>query len=115
MRTALIVIALGATAAHADPPKYTRPKAEAPPVKLSDRTKPIEPKKIVDHPLTGSDILRIEEDRQPIRKQQELVLARLAANTPDDDPDKADILFRLAELYAKQSRFWRLKTFDDEK
>jgi len=56
-------------------------------VKLSDRVKPIQP-------TTGV--------------QGRAATANLVAETPDDDPDKADLLLRLAEHHAKQQRFWRL-------
>ena len=54
-------------------------------------------------------ILAGEERAQPIRIEQEKTLEKLARDTPDADPDKPAILFRLAELYAEQLRFWRIK------
>jgi hypothetical protein len=112
MRTlSLLLVLLAATTASAAPPKYTRPQTVVIPVKLSDRTKPIQPVATPPaRPITGDEAMKIEEDTQPIRLEQEAVLAKLVAQTPDSSPDKADLLFRLAEHYAKQQRFWRLKS-----
>ncbi len=112
MRTFLsLLLLLAATTASADTPKYTRPHTVVIPVKLSDRTKPSRPvAALPGRPLTGDEAMQIEEDTQPIRVEQEAVLAKLVAQTPDDSPDKPDLLFRLAEHYAKQQRFWRLKS-----
>jgi hypothetical protein len=114
MRTLLPTLAalLVASTALADPPKYTRKPTLALEVKLSDRVKPKAPIAIVDHPITGAEAMDIEERNQPIRAEQEAVLAKLVKQTPDTDLDKADLLFRLAEHYAKQSRFWRLKSME---
>jgi hypothetical protein len=105
------LLLLAATTASADPPKFTRPQTVVIPVKLSDRTKPIQPvATIPGRPITGDEAMKIEEETQPIRLEQEAVLAKLVAQTPDSSPDKPDLLFRLAEHYAKQQRFWRLKS-----
>lgn len=89
--------------------RYKRPQPAAPPVTLSDRTRPIEPKAIETRPISSDAALAGLEKAEPVRREQEDILVKLAANTPDDDPEKADLLFRLAEHYAKQMRFWRLE------
>lgn len=117
MRTLLIVaVVTGAAVASADPPRYTRKPNVQIDVKLSARTRPLEPHELppAKPAVNGSDILVIEEKREPYRRGQERLLEKLVANTPDDDPQKPDLLFRLAELYAKQQRFWRLEGIDAE-
>lgn len=89
--------------------RYKRPQPATPPVNLSDRTKPITPVAIEDKPISSDAALAGLEKAEPTRREQEEILVKLVANTPDDDPDKADLLFRLAEHYAKQMRFWRLE------
>jgi hypothetical protein len=63
----------------------------------------------VPKPLTADEVFAIEADKQPIKQRQEALLIKLVRDTPDDDADKPDYLFRLAELYAQQQRYWRLK------
>lgn len=105
MRILIVVIVLCSTA-RADHRRYTRPSA-APPVAPSKLPK------LAPHAtgptVTADDLLRIEADNEPIRREQEELLVTLARETPETDPEKPDILFRLAELYAKQLRFWRMK------
>jgi|SRR6516225_2502297 hypothetical protein len=106
MRIIAVVAILSAASVHADPPRYKRASAVPPaPTKVEKRTaEPAQPT------VTSADaILAGEERAQPIRKEQELTLQKLACDTPDTDPDKPELLFRLAELFAQQSRFWRLK------
>jgi hypothetical protein len=102
---------LAASSVHADPPKYTRKQHVEIDVKLSSRVRPIAP--VAPAPakpvVTADAIMRIKERQQPLRREQEDILTKLVIDTPDDDPEKPDYLFRLAEHYAEQLRFWRLK------
>ena len=108
MRSLLLVIAAAASV-HADPPKYTRAPVRID-ATLSSRVAPIRPTPPQHRPTaTADDVMRGEELAEPIRREQEAVLAQLVGDTPDDDPQKADYIFRLAELYAMQARFWRLQ------
>ena len=107
MRT-LLLLALLPCVALAEG-RYTRPQPATPPVKLSERTKPIQPKAIETKPITSDAALAALADAEPVRREQEVILVKLVANTPDDDDEKADLLFRLAEHYAKQMRYWRLE------
>jgi hypothetical protein len=104
----LLVLALLPSLAIAEG-RYKRPQPSAPPVNLSDRTKPIQPKAIETKPITSDAALAGLAKAEPVRREQEDILFKIAANTADDDPEKADILFRLAEHYAKQMRYWRLE------
>lgn len=110
MRIVMLAVIAVSVTAYADPPKYTRHQI-AVDVPQSSRVAPIRPvASPPPRPSTTADAaLALEEAVTPIRKQQEAVLADLVRDTPDDDPQKADIMFRLAELYAMQARFWRLE------
>lgn len=111
MRT-LLVLAVLATGAHAELPRYTRTPNVAIDVKLSDRAKSIKPTIDKGRPATANEVMAIQEQNEPLRREQEVILGQLVNETPDDDPDKPDLLFRLAEHYAKQQRFWRLKSLE---
>ncbi|MDB4960506.1 MAG: Tetratricopeptide repeat protein [Myxococcales bacterium] len=101
-----------ATPAYADPPRYTRKPKLAIDVTFSDRVKPIQPTTTQGRAVTADEVMAIETQTEPLRREQEVILRQLANKTPDDDPDKPDLLFRLAEHYAKQQRFWRLKSLE---
>jgi tetratricopeptide (TPR) repeat protein len=86
-------------------------------VNLSDKVKPIQAKqpdkKELVPSLNADAMLSIEGLLGNIRGEQEAILGQIIENTPDSDVDeKADAYFRLGELYAKQQRFWRLKSTD---
>src|SRR6476646_825298 len=102
MRT-MLVLALMLGVAHADA-RYTRkqPAIPVPPAKTTTKPMVVEAK-----PRTADQAFSLEADKQPIKQQQEGLLLKLIRDTPDDDTDKPDYLFRLAELYAGQQRYWR--------
>jgi hypothetical protein len=109
-RSLVLLGMLLAIPAYAEAPRYTRKQNVAIDVKLSDRVKPIQPTKAIrGRAATADEVMVIEEQSEPLRREQEVILGQLVNETPDDDPDKADLLFRLAEHYARQQRFWRLK------
>lgn len=113
MRTLLFVAVLfAATVVHADRRHYTRKQPPAIPVELSQRVKPVR-KPAAPPPsrptVTATDLIEIEGRQQPVRRDQERILEKLIADTPDTDPEKPDYMFRLAEQYAKQLRFYRMK------
>ncbi len=95
-------------------PKYTRNQDVKIDVKLSDRVKPIVqngPKSEVKPELNADQVLSIEGLVGDLRTDQEKILVDLITNTPDSEVDeKSDYYFRLGELYAKQQRYWRLKS-----
>jgi tetratricopeptide (TPR) repeat protein len=104
-------------AALADKAKYSRNSEVKVDVKLSERVKPIQPKatdpKSNAPALSSDDVLSIEGLVGNIRAEQEQILAELIQNTPDSEvEEKSDYYFRLGELYAKQQRFWRLKSIE---
>lgn len=108
----LLVLALALPATAFADAKYSRKPTLNINVTLSDRTKPTAPAPATPSKpvVTADDILLAQEVEQPFRKEQEEILEKLIRETPDDDPDKADLMFRLAEHYAKQQRFWRHKS-----
>lgn len=106
-----LLAALSATA-YADA-TYKRTQTLRIDVKQTDRTKPIAPTSTPAKPIiTANDVMKVELGAQRFRVEQEGILEKLIAETPDDDPDKPELLFRLAEQYAKQLRFWRLQSVD---
>ena len=113
----LVVSTSASSEALAQKAKYTRQQDVKIDVKLSDRTKPTvikpEDKKDIQPSLSADDVLSIEGLVGNIRGEQEQVLAQIIANTPDSDvEEKSDAYFRLGELYAKQQRYWRLKSVE---
>ncbi len=111
---ALVFASTSAWAQAPGKPKYTRTQDVKIDVKLSDRVKPIvqaSGKSEVKPELNADQVLSIEGLVGDLRNDQEKILVDLIANTPDTEVDeKSDYYFRLGELYAKQQRFWRLKT-----
>jgi hypothetical protein len=109
----VVVIVAAASTAHADRPRYTRKQPVEVVVKLSDRVKPVQPvKQDRPRPVSADAVLLIKERQQPLRREQEAILEKLIKDTPDDDTDKPDYMFRLAEQYAQQVQFWRLKSVE---
>ncbi|NJM90758.1 MAG: tetratricopeptide repeat protein [Myxococcales bacterium] len=115
VRAAIVsaVLACAATA-WAQKPKYSRSSDVKINVKISDRVKPIDPnaeKPAAKQPSVSADqILNIEGLVGEIREEQAALLFDLIKNTPDSEAEeKADLYFRLGELFAKQQRFYRLK------
>ena len=100
--------------ADADPPRFTRKQDLHIDARQSERTKPIQPVAIVQRPISAGDAMAVAELQAPIRQDQEAVLLQLVIDTPDTDPDKAEYLFRLAEHYSLQQRFWRLEAGERE-
>lgn len=110
-----IIVAASATA-QADHRTYTR-KAAVPPAasqaKPAELAKPAAEKPAPANPtFTANQLLEIEETNQSLRAQQADILEQLVRDTPDTDPQKPDIMFQLAEHYAREMRFWRIKQGD---
>ncbi len=100
--------------ASAQKAKYTRSTAVKVNVKLNERTRPLvakEENKQALPELSADEILEVEGAVGEIRAEQTELLNALIDDTPDSDVDeKADLYFRLAQLYSQQQRYWRLKT-----
>ncbi|HSD89253.1 MAG TPA: tetratricopeptide repeat protein [Kofleriaceae bacterium] len=99
--------------------RYPRQQPAPPPAVLSERVKPPAAKPAVDpsaaaKPAIDADaVLSIESLRGAMRIEQEQILVQLIENTPDSEvEEKSDYYFRLGELYAKQHRFWRMKSIE---
>ena len=114
----LVVLGLGASSANAQSKaKNSRTVDVKVDVKISDRVKPPAPKeqgKAAAPQLTADSVLAIEGLVGEIRAEQVAILTDLIANTDDREVDeKADYYFRLGEIYAKQQRFYRIKSADE--
>jgi tetratricopeptide (TPR) repeat protein len=95
--------------------KYKRNTDVKVTVNLSDRVKPVQPKQQgtseFKPELNADQVLSIEGLVGNIRSEQEQILVDLIQQTPDTEvEEKSDYYFRLGELYAKQQRYWRLKS-----
>src|SRR5262245_7376380 len=113
----LVLVVTGSAWADNAPakPKYTRTQDVKINVNLSDRSKPIvqkaQDKSEFKPELNADQVLDIEGLVGDIRAEQEKILVDLIAQTPDTEvEEKSDYYFRLGELYAKQQRYWRLKS-----
>jgi hypothetical protein len=104
----LLGLLLLSSMAHAGP--YKRTTDVKIDVKQTFRTRPPRPTAQKAAPVvTADDLLAVAVAAEPLRKEQQEILIGLVRDTPDDDPDKPDFLFRLAEQYAAQLRVWSLK------
>jgi tetratricopeptide (TPR) repeat protein len=67
--------------------------------------------------ITAEDVFGgVGEKVKSVTDQQIKVLARLIDNTNDSDPEKPDLLFRMAELYNEQYRYYDFRARElDEK
>jgi outer membrane protein assembly factor BamD (BamD/ComL family) len=112
VKLALLGALAFSTSAAAD--HYTRKATTSITVKQTERSKP----RAVEEPpaapsLRATDVLDVERDKAPIRAGMAQVLQQIIDNTPDAMvDDKADAYFRLAELFAKQHRFYRLSSVE---
>ena len=92
--------------------KYTRQQNVKIEVTHSERTKPLpaKPTPAAARPITADAALAFEMLRTTYHKDQESILLKLIASTPDSEVDeKSDYWFRLGELYARQQRLERLR------
>jgi TolA-binding protein len=123
-RTALTALAvtLGLAVpalAQDEAPRYRRttPKVKVD-VKQTERTKKLseralKTKKEDKKPtLTSEEFLNVQGKVGNIRKSQQSKLFRLAQVTPDDNAEKPEILFRLAESFAQEQRYYRFRAFE---
>ena len=59
--------------------------------------------------VTADQFMNIQGQVKLIRGQQIAEYRRLIEETEADDPELPDLLFRLAEQYAQQQRYWRFR------
>lgn len=79
-------------------------------VKQSEKTKKLQAKskKEQQQPvLSAEDLIQLQGKVGEIRDEQIQQFALLIEDTDIDDPERPDLLFRLAELYAQKQRYWR--------
>jgi TolA-binding protein len=84
-------------------------------VKQTDKTKKLEakPKEQQNQPtLSADDLIELQGKVREIRQEQIQQFALLIEDTDPDDPERPDLLFRLAELYAQQQRYWRFRAME---
>lgn len=98
--------------------KYTKKESEIQATQTA-LTKPTQAKKDekTRPEITADDVFGgVGEKVKAVTDQQIKVMNRLIQNTSDSDPEKPDLLFRLAELYAEQQRYYNFRARElDEK
>jgi TolA-binding protein len=62
--------------------------------------------------ITADQFMNIQGQVKLIRAQQIAEYRRLIEETAPDDPELPDLLFRLAEQYAQQQRYWRFRNME---
>ena len=103
----IVIALLALTSIATANPRYTRAHVGVPDAKpVATSTKPAAAKPAI----TADQAMRVEELADPIKRDQAALLEGLVRDTPEDDPEKPDLMFRLAELYAMQARLWRLES-----
>ena len=109
VRLVFALLLLG-PAVEAKVPRFSRPDV-AVDVRLGERTRPVLPSVKVAQPLVDlTTVISLHWTNAPVRVEQVPILEQLIATTPDSNAEeKADLLFRLAELHAAQHRDWREK------
>lgn len=111
---ALAASALAFTAAAQLTAKYKRSGARVDvKVKQTERTRGLLEKKDTKSEfvpeITADQFMNIQGQVKLIRSQQIAEYRRLIEETAADDPELPDLLFRLAEQYAQQQRYWRFR------
>lgn len=95
-------------------PKYTKPESaiQATQTSLTKPTqRPLEEKK--KPTIVATDVFSgMGEQLKAVTDSQIKVLQRLIDNTTDDDPEKPDYYFRMAELYAEMERYYNFRARD---
>jgi tetratricopeptide (TPR) repeat protein len=114
--TASVAVAFSGAARGAG--KYTKKEAEIAATQTA-LTKPSQ-KKVEDKTrpeISADDVFQgVGEKVKSITDAQIKTMQRLIKNTSDSDPEKPDLLFRLAELYAEQQRYFNFRARElDEK
>ncbi len=100
-----------AAPALAMPPKYTKQETTIQ-AQQTALTKPAQrPKDDKKKPtLEASDVFGgVGEQLKAVTDSQIKVLQKLIDNTGDDDPEKPDYMFRMAELYAEQEHYYNFR------
>jgi tetratricopeptide (TPR) repeat protein len=108
--TVLASFSLSATLAGAAA-KYTKKESEIQATQTA-LTKPVQVKKDEkSRPNINADDVfgGVGEKVKSITDQQTKILQRLIENTSDTDPEKPDLLFRMAELYNEQQRYYNFR------
>ncbi len=98
-------------------PRYTRDTKVNVQVEQTERTKKPEEKakkaEKAQPELTADDFIVLQGQVKHIRNQQVQLLEQLIQDTPNTEPvEKADLLFRLAELHAQSNRYWRFRAME---
>ncbi|WP_428267477.1 tetratricopeptide repeat protein [Haliangium sp.] len=84
-------------------------------VQQTERTKRLEPKAKTEErrpTLDADDIIALQGKVRNIRNEQIQQFELLIEDTDIDDPERPDLMFRLAELHAQIQRYWRFQAME---
>ena len=117
-----IVLSLASANAWAERPQHSRDRELQIDVEETDATEGMreraarrqrsEPDDAAQPEITADQFIQVEGDVRHIRDEQIENFQMLIDDTRDADPQKPDLLFRLAELYAQKQRFFRFQAMD---
>jgi len=115
---AVSLIVGGASDAHAAG-KYTK-KEEPVVANQTELTRPTRPAPGTESQQPGLSargfILGPRDQVQAVNEKQIKVMQKLEAMTPEGDPEKPELLFRLGQLYEEGARYWNFRARElDEK
>ena len=106
--------------AHAERPQQTRERGlERVDVDDTDATEGLteraarrEPEEEPEPALSADEFMQVQTETRAIRDEQIENYRMLIENTRDADPDKPDLLFRLADLYSRKQRYHQFQGMD---
>jgi tetratricopeptide (TPR) repeat protein len=114
-----VVLSFVAADAFADRPRHTRDRELDINVQQTEATEGLreraerrrreEPQRQAAPEITADQFIHIEGQVRHIRDEQIENFRMLIEDTRDADPQKPDLLFRLAELYAQKQRYFRFR------
>lgn len=116
-----VALIAGSAAPALSAPRYTRKNKVDIEVKQTDATKPLveedaagkQGKEKKPQPtITADTFIAIQGKVQFIRDEQIRAFKLLIDDTDDDNAEKPDLLFRLAEQYAQKQRYWRFRAME---
>jgi tetratricopeptide (TPR) repeat protein len=106
-----VVVSCGFALQAGAAPRYTKKESSIEATQTA-LTKPAQAKKDEKKKpeIQADDIFQgVGQQIKSVTDQQINVLKRLIDNTSDSDPEKPDLLYRMAELYAEQQRYYNFR------
>src|SRR5688572_6695373 len=119
MRRALVLVAAVCVCTQdaAADSRFKRDPAITVRADASERSRPLAAKDDAPPPrpaITGDLVMEIEGLVAGLREEKIALFEQLLAETDDDDPEKAQYWFQLAEVRSEQHRFYRLQAIEHD-